>query len=115
MDFHELRREIGEAPYDKVSTIAGWCINVISSLSRAGGRGQFEDWTYRKQRAVIGHYLFLQRKWGNADARRAARLMELHLTAAAEGDEDLVETIYEFIAAHAESMLRHWRRHCRMN
>jgi|SRR6516162_6749382 hypothetical protein len=116
MQFEELRREIGVANHYKVSSIAGWCVNVLGSLNRAGGRGQlFEDFSYLKQRAIIAHYASLQRRWTGTDARRAARLMQLYLTAAAEGDEELAETIYAFIVSHAETMLRRWRRRCRMN
>src|SRR5262245_258892 len=116
MQFDELRREIGEPSYYLVSPIAGWCLNVMSSLSRAGGQFEdFHDFPYQKQKAIIGHYVLLQRKWSSPDARRAARLMQLYCMAASEGDEELAESIYGFMVAHGETMLRRWRRMCRLN
>ena len=114
MLYEDLRREIGPANYYEVSSISGWCIGMIGSLSRAGGPVPFEDLSYCKQHAVIRRFV-LRNRYTNADARRAARLAQLYLTAVAEGDEELADSIYGFMASHAETMLRRWRRRCRMN
>ena len=114
MLYEALRREIGPANYYEVSSISKWCIGMLGSLSRAAGPVPFEDLSYRKQHAVIRRFV-LQNRYTNADARRAARLAQLYLTAVAEGDEDLADEIYAFMAAHAETMLRRWRRQSRQH
>jgi len=109
--FNELRHTIGEANLDEASGLSGWIIGVISSLSKAaGGPGRFEDLSYKRQQAIIRRFARLEAGVSNIHARRAAQLMQLYLKAAADGDEELGNEIYEFMTSHGEPMLRHFDR-----
>jgi hypothetical protein len=110
MRFRELRRAIGEADINTVSGLSGWIIGVVSALTKAAGRAEFDNLSYKKQLAVIKRFALLQNRVTDANAKRAAQLMHLYLSAAAEGNDELADDIWTFMDSHAEPMIRHFRR-----
>jgi hypothetical protein len=115
MLYEQLRRAIGEPNHYAVSDIAGWCVGMIGSLGQRGGRALFEELSYPDQQVIIRKFAALQYRYTDRHAQQAALLMQLHLMAAADGDEDLADSIYAYITAHAATMVRFWRRRCAMN
>ena len=112
--FEDLRKVIGE-PTGRVTNFSGWIVGMLAQGGRERGSKEFEDLPLARQRAIIRHFLLVQERVNDIDAKRAATLMALHLAAVADGNHELGADIYDYMASYAQPMIRHFngrqRRH----
>ena len=80
--------------------------------SSGSGLEAFADHSRRRQQFLIYRFTILRDEYEGRDAREAADLMRLYLSAVANGEDEIADTIYGFMSSHAEPVFernRAWR------